>query len=210
MRGGANGQPQGVEWGAAASPDPNFGRLRVTERRESFVMRAIRCPRGSSSARADLIETTSPPPGGARRRGRHGAHSAMHEASCRHKPGQPPRERHSRGCFLGVGRTARTSTLMRAPRRSPPTDNRRSRRPRAAPTRTKLLPIDRWSFPSDSQPDPRRDMVHRPSAAPSPGTAASRAQSWARRSGVNKVMSRRASTRQSIDCNSQPVSPKTW
>ena len=32
------------------------------------------------------------------------------------------------------------------------------------------------SFPSDSQPGPRRDMVHRPSAAPgpSPGTAASR------------------------------------
>ena len=71
---------QGVEWGAAASPDPIFGRLRVTERRESFVMRAIRCPRGSSSARADLIEITSPAPGGARRRGRHGAHRAMHAA----------------------------------------------------------------------------------------------------------------------------------
>jgi len=32
-------------------------------------MRAIRCPRGSSSARADLIEITSPAPGGAQRPG---------------------------------------------------------------------------------------------------------------------------------------------
>jgi hypothetical protein len=92
----------------------------------------------------------------------------------------PPRERHSRGCFFEVGPTARTSALMRAPRRSPPTVNRRSRHPRAAPTRTKLLAFDRWSFPGDSQPGPRRDMVHRPSAAPSPGTAASRAQTCAR------------------------------
>ena len=50
----------------------------------------------------------------------------------------------------------RTSTLMRAPRRSPPTVNGRSRHPRAAPTRTKLLAFDRWYFPSDSQPGPRR------------------------------------------------------
>ena len=56
--------------------------LRATERRGSFVMGATRCPRGSSSTRADLIEITSPAPRGARRRGRHGAHRAMHEASC--------------------------------------------------------------------------------------------------------------------------------
>ena len=61
-----------------------------------------------------------------------------------------------------------------APHRSSLAVYGRSRHPRAAPTRTKLLAFDRWSFPSDSQPGPRRDMVHRPSAAPSPGTAASR------------------------------------
>ena len=136
-------------------------------------MGATRCPRGSSSTRADLIEITSPPPGGARRRWRHGAHRAMHEAFGESKPGQPPREGHSRGCFFEVAPTKRPLELSWAPRRSPPRINGRSRHPRAAPTQTKLLAFDRWSFPSDSQPGPRRDMVHRPSA-PSPGTAASR------------------------------------
>ena len=68
---------------------------------------------------------------------------------------------------------ARALELSWASRRSPPTINGRSRHPRAAPTRTKLLAFDRWSFPSDSQPSPRRGKVHRPSAAPSPETAAS-------------------------------------
>ena len=162
-------------------PRPNFGSL--SSHRASGIVRhgGDQMPSRQLFGSSDLIEITSPAPGGARRRGRHGAHRAMHEASCANKPGQPPREGHSRGCFFEVVRTARTSALMRAPRRSPPTDNGRSRRPRAAPTRTKLLPIDRWSFPSDSQPfpsdsqpGPRRGKVHRPSAAPSPGTAASR------------------------------------
>ena len=44
-------------------------------------MGSTMCPEGSYSARVDLIEITSPAPRGARRRGRHGAHRAMHEAS---------------------------------------------------------------------------------------------------------------------------------
>ena len=110
--------------------------LRATERRGSFVMGATRCPRGSSSTRADLIEITSPPPGGARRRGRHGAHRAMHEAFGPQKPRQATREGHSRGCLLEMQRPARPLELSWAPRRSPPTVNGRSRHPRAAPTRT--------------------------------------------------------------------------
>ena len=43
----------------------------------------------------------------------------------------------------------------------------RSRHPRAAPTRTKLVTFDRWPFRSDSLRGPRGDMVHRPSGAPS-------------------------------------------
>ena len=39
----------------------------------------------------------------------------------------------------------------------------RSRHPRAAPTRTKLVTFDRWPFRSDSLRGPRGDMVHRPS-----------------------------------------------
>ena len=110
-----------VEWGAAASPDPIFGRLRVTERRESFVMRAIRCPRGSSSARGDLIEITSPPPGGARRRGRHGAHRAMYVSGWQRGPSRAAREGQSRGCGLALAPPARTPARSWPPigRRSP-------------------------------------------------------------------------------------------
>ena len=106
--------------------------------------------------------------------GLHGAHCAMHVPSWRGQSRPGSRSGQSRGCFLEVPPPARPLELSWAPRRSPPTVNGRSRHPRAAPTRTKLLAFDRWSFPSDSQPGPRRDMVHRPSAAPSPGTAASR------------------------------------
>ena len=84
--------------------------------------------------------------GGRAAPGRHGAHRAMHEARPACKPGQPPREGHSRGCLFEVARRSRTSALTRAPRRSPPTVNRRSRHPRAAPTRTKLVAFDRWFF----------------------------------------------------------------
>ena len=80
---------------------------------------------------------------------------------------------HSRRCLLEMPRPVRALELSWVSRRSPPTINGRSRHPRAAPTRTKLLAFGRWSFPSDSQPGPRRGKVHRPSAAPSPGTAAS-------------------------------------
>jgi len=77
---------------------------------------------------------------------------------------------HSGGTFQAVftrdAAAARALEPSRASRRSPPTINGRSRHPRAAPTRTKLLAFDRWAFPSDSQPGPRRGKVHRPSAAP--------------------------------------------
>ena len=54
-----------------------------------------------------------------------------------------------------------------APHRSSLAVYGRSRHPRAAPTRTKLVTFDRWPFRSDSLRGPRGDMVHRPSGAPS-------------------------------------------
>ena len=54
-----------------------------------------------------------------------------------------------------------------APHRSSLAVYGRSRHPRAAPTRTKLVAFDRWPFRSDSLRGPRGDMVHRPSGAPS-------------------------------------------
>ena len=108
-------------------------------------MGSTMCPEGSSSARVDSAEFAPSAPGGARRPG-----DTVLTAQCMRRAvsrkfegglsqGMP-------GAHAKVRQTARTSALTRAPRRSPPTVNRRSRHPRAAPTRTKLVAFDRWFF----------------------------------------------------------------